>query len=115
MSPGEERKATKEPSIPTKERLARDIEALAKARRDPELAPMVRRARGGYYDEYEGPLETPITQLVSDFRAMGYEGMARKAMGGRWDGTKAESDAWASKQTDPEIRRVIDKLRERKK
>lgn len=98
--------------IPTKERLARDIEALARDNKDPELSPMIRKAREGYYDDYESPLATPSVQLVADFRRMGYEGMARKAIGGRWDGTKAESDAWAAKQTDPEILEALAMMRE---
>ena len=87
----------------TKERLARDIEALAKACQDPELGPMIRKAREGWYDDYDSPEATPQMNLAADFRRMGYEGMARKAIDGLWDGTKAESDAWAARQTDPEI------------
>jgi len=98
---------SKSEPIPTKERLARDIEALANANHDPELMPMIRRARAGYYDDYESSLAIPCMQLVGDFRKLGYEGMARKAINGMWDGTKAESEAWAKRQTDPEIRAVL--------
>ncbi len=94
----------------TKERLARDIDALATARNDPELTPMIRKAREGYYDDYESPLATPCIQLVIDFRTMGYEGMAQKAMDGRWDATKDEAEAWANKQTDPEILEALQLL-----
>ena len=112
MSPDEERKPKEDAqSIPTKERLARDIEVLAKDRHDPELAPMIRRAREGYYDDYESPLATPIVQLVADFRAMGYPGMAAKAANGRWDATTAESEAWAKRQTDPEIVALLRKMK----
>ena len=98
-----DRQPTSVTPLPTKERLARDIEALARACQDPELAPMIRKAREGWYDDYESPEATPQMNLVADFQRMGYEGMARKAMSGKWDGTKAESDAWAAGQTDPEI------------
>ena len=89
--------------ISTKERLARDIEALAKVKGDEALGAMARRAREGYYDDFDSPLGTPCIQLVQDFRSLGYEGMAHKAMDGKWDSTKEESEAWATRQTDPEI------------
>ena len=89
--------------LSTKERLARDIEALAKAMQDPELMPMIRRAREGYYDDYETTIATPQMALANDFRSLGYEGMMHKAMDGRWDSTKEEGAAWAAAQTDPEL------------
>ena len=110
MAPDSKPTNNEVPALPTKERLAQDIESLAKDRQDPELLPMIRKAREGYYDDYESPLATPCMQLVSDFRRLGYEGMARKAMDGRWDGTKAEADAWALSQTDPEIVGLLGKL-----
>ncbi len=99
-------------AIPTKERLAREIDALARAMQDEGLRPMENRARQGYYDDYESPLATPIAELVKDFRFLGYEGMARKAMDGRWDGSTEEGEAWAIRQTDPEILTALHMMKE---
>ena len=107
-----EDRAPKEAVVPTRERLAREIEALARSQQDEGLAPMIERARAGYYDDYASPLATPCVALVADFRLLGYEGMARKAMDGRWDGTTAEAEAWAARQTDPEIVNVLKAMKE---
>lgn len=76
--------------LTTKERLARALEA----QNDPKLADMVKKARNGYYDDYESELATPCIQLVVDLTKHGYKEMAQSAMDGEWDGTLEEGQAW---------------------
>jgi len=102
---------TKEDKLPTKERLAHEIDAVARRYGDEGLVAMARRAREGYYDDYESPLAMPCVKLVEDFRFLGYEGMARKAMDGRWDGSREEGEAWAARQTEPDILEVLEMMK----
>jgi hypothetical protein len=79
--------------IPTKAKLANAIRAFAP---DGHLEAMAKQAEAGHYDDFESPLEAPCVQLVRDLRAAGAEDLAKRAMNGEWDATKAESDAWAN-------------------
>ncbi len=74
--------------VSTKARLAHDLEA-AGAPKD-----MVLRALGGFYDDFDSPLATPMIQLVADARAAGLEGIAKAAMHGAYDGTREEGERW---------------------
>jgi NAD-dependent dihydropyrimidine dehydrogenase PreA subunit len=75
---------------PTTERLAVVLEA------DGAPAAMVEAARAGYYDDYRSELLMPIAQLGVDAVAAGLLAVADRAKRGEFDGTKAESDAWAA-------------------
>ena len=88
----------------TKQRLAEVLESAG-------LTEMADRARGVYYDDYESEVAMPIVQLVADLEARGHHALAKRARAGEWDGTQAEAEAWAERQTDPEMRAVIEKLR----
>ena len=79
--------------LPTKERLARELEAAG--------APpaMVTYARMGGYDDYESDSPVPITDLVHDLVAVGADSPALtaimdRAREGAFDATRAEADAW---------------------
>jgi hypothetical protein len=61
-------------------------------------ADMVQRARGGYYDDFESPLDTPILQLVTDLRALHKHALAKRAIAGEFDGSKEEADAWMQRE-----------------
>ena len=74
--------------VSTKDKLA---EALRKAGAP---ATMIEKAEAGYYDDFEGPLATPINQLVSDARILGLNEIAVAAIGGEFDGTPEEGEAW---------------------
>lgn len=78
--------------LPTKERLARALEA--------EGVPVsiVAQARQGYYDDYESEIATPQMTLVADLQAHGFMLLAKRAMDGEWDGTKAEAEAWYERE-----------------
>ena len=52
------------------------------------------KAAMGYYDDFESPLDTPITNLVNDLRTAGREDLAQRAIDGEWDSTKEEADVW---------------------
>jgi len=59
---------------------------------------MAAKARTGYYDDFESPLATPITQLVTDLRKAGQEKLAQRAINGDFDGTKEEGEAWFNRR-----------------
>ena len=72
-------------------------EALAVALEEANApAAMIQRAREDYYHDYKSPLAMPEMQLLADARAHGLTTIAEGVMEGRWDATKAESDAWAA-------------------
>lgn len=70
---------------------------LARALRD-NGAPgwIVTNATSGYYDDYDSPLDAPITQLVRDLQGARMADMAQRAIDGEFDATVAESQAWAA-------------------
>lgn len=76
--------------LPTSERLARALEVFD----DPKLAPMVERARAGYYDDFKSPLATPIVQLYMDLIEAGYPVMASRVRKGEFDSTFEEGLEW---------------------
>ena len=79
-------------SIPSKEKLAQALEAVG----DTALDPMIRRAREGYYSDFESPLDFPCIILVRDLLAFGQNRLADQAQNGEFDATREESDAWAA-------------------
>ena len=91
------------PTLPTTERLAQALEAA----NDPRLAPLIERARAGYYDDYKSNLPAPIAQLVIDLHALGHHALIQRAIDGEFDGTPAEAEAWAAS---PEGRAAISSL-----
>lgn len=90
-------------SLPTTERLAQALEALG----DPKLEPVIQRAREGHYDDFKSLLPMPLHQLVTDLRAAGHGGFAKRVMEGEFDVTKEESEAWARS---PEGQAVFEEL-----
>lgn len=57
---------------------------------------MIATARTGLrWDDYLSDQDFPIVLLVADLQANGYEELAHRAMNGEFDGTTAESKAWA--------------------
>jgi hypothetical protein len=79
-------------ALPTTERLARE---LARAGAPQQ---MVVQALAGYYDDYKSPLAAPGVQLLADLREAGLPDLAERAIGGEFDATKEESDAWAKSE-----------------
>lgn len=77
--------------ISTKERLARALEE----RGNPRLKRMIREARKGFYDDFEGPDGLESIRLVKDLLAYGEEELAARAINGEFDSTKEESKAWS--------------------
>lgn len=78
--------------MPTTEKLARALEVAGCP------AAMIADARRGFYDDYKSELIAPISQLVHDLRVLGKIHLAKQAMNGEFDGTRAEADAWAKSQ-----------------
>lgn len=79
-------------AVPTTEKLAAALEAAACP------ADMIALARRGFYDDYKSELISPISRLVHDLRVLGKIELAKRAMNGDFDGTRAEADAWAASQ-----------------
>ena len=75
----------------TKDRLAKDLSAAG--------APlsMVRKAKAGYYDDYETTLAAPQNQLITDCLNVGLGDIAQKAIEGKYDGSADESSHWLKK------------------
>lgn len=65
------------------ERLAR----VLLSEQDPALAPIIQRARAGYYDETRSDIPNPSAALVHDLRHAGYDDLAARAYAGEWDPT----------------------------
>lgn len=55
---------------------------------------MEKAARAGRYDDFESESATPMLDLVHDLQAAGRHDLAKRAMRGEFDGTKAEADDW---------------------
>ena len=58
-------------------------------------ASLVEKARAEGFHDFKGKSATPIIDLVRACRAAGLEELAKRAMNGDFDATKAESDEWA--------------------
>lgn len=86
----------------TKEKL---VAALREAKAPED---MISRATQGYYDDFESPIAGNIVQLVTDARAAGLRDIADRARKGDFDGTVAESEAWAAR---PEGRALRNELK----
>lgn len=81
-----------QPTLPTPERLARALTELGDAR----LEPIIARAREGFYDTFNSPLEDPQRALADDLRFYGHHTFARRVLSGEFDATMVEADAWAN-------------------
>jgi hypothetical protein len=89
----------------TTEKLARALEA----EHDPRLAPLIDRARTGYYHDYLSPLPGPEVQLVADLTALGHTALAERVRDGEFDASRAEADAWLS-TADEASRQMVNDL-----
>jgi hypothetical protein len=57
---------------------------------------MAKRAEAGYYNEFFGPLDTPITTLIDDLQKAGTTtALIQRVVDGEFDASKEESDEWA--------------------
>lgn len=99
---------------PTKVRLAEALQEI------PGMYPaMLERAIDGVYDDYETELDYPQIQLITDLRVMhaapttgpkakaAIEALIVRVMGGEFDGTKEEAEAWGRSEEGREVMRVI--------
>ena len=59
---------------------------------------MTKKAKEGYYSDYDSPLATPCIQLVKDLDSLGLTELADRAKEGEFDATKEESDAWYQRE-----------------
>lgn len=87
--------------LPTKERLAQAIEARLGKEYNPLVTRIIMRARLGVYDEFESDIASPISQLVHDLRAVGFDDMAQRAIEGDFDCTEEEGQAWMQREGYP--------------
>lgn len=62
----------------------------------PDEERLLRLARQDYYHDFMSPSAMPATELVSHLRLAGLNELAERAMGGEFDATKEEADAWAA-------------------
>lgn len=73
------------------------VEAL-KTEHNPKLKRIIARAERGEYSDTLSQSATPIMDLVKALRGVGCEGLARRAMAGEFDATKAEWDTWSASE-----------------
>lgn len=59
---------------------------------------LIKNARNGMYDDFESPEINPIMTLVQDCRCAGLETIAQRAIGGEFDATNEESEAWFQRE-----------------
>lgn len=69
------------------------LQALRAAKAPQE---MIDAALEGRYDDFKSDHATPMVLLVQELRERGLEDIAQRAISGEFDGTKADSDAWAA-------------------
>lgn len=100
----DERQAWLRANVPTKERLARVLEVE-------NLPGLAYHARRGLYDDFdEGGAELPQIELVKALKKAGRSDLVKPLVySGAFDATKAESDAWAARQTG-ETKRILDAM-----
>lgn len=55
---------------------------------------MIRKARDGQYNDYHSDSAHPIIDLLHDAAAANLKDIVVAARAGKYDGTRAESDAW---------------------
>lgn len=100
------------PTVETKKMHTKD--KLAEALRGIGLEDMALKAANGDYDDFIADSATPITDLVNDLAKVGsVEALAlrKRAIEGEFDGTKEESDAWASSPDGQDAFRMLIKGR----
>lgn len=59
---------------------------------------MMRKAQSGQYNDYESDSSHPIMDLVRDATVYDLHDIVVQAKNGKYDGTKAESDAWMERE-----------------
>ena len=81
----------------TSERLAEAMEACGGSGH-PTLKGMIRKARLGYYDDYETWIATPQLTLIADLQHAGFTDMVRRVKAGEFEATKEEARAWFDRE-----------------
>ena len=59
---------------------------------------MLRKALEGQYNDYASDSATPILDLVRDATAANLKNIVEAAKAGKYDGTRAESEAWFQRE-----------------
>lgn len=91
--------------LPTKERLARHLEAEG-------LTDLAYNARQGRYDDFDDGGEVlPQNALLRDLKRKGRHDLTWIVTSGEYDATPAESAAWAARQTG-EVKAILDAMSE---
>lgn len=70
------------------------VKALTE-KKDHRLEGTIRKARRGDFNDYFADSATPIHDLVTELRRLGFPDLAQRAIDGEFDGTPEEADAWA--------------------
>lgn len=90
--------------IPTKDRLAAELRAVAD-KASPANAAKYRaladRAETGEFDDYADVHVCGPTALHAELTAAGFTKFAKRVASGEFDASTEESEAWARAQTDP--------------
>lgn len=99
--------------IPTKDRLAAELRAVAD-KAQPANAVIYRaladRAETGEFDDYGDVHVCGPTALFIELNRAGLTKFAARVAAGEFDASREESEAWARSQTDPETLRIMDAM-----
>lgn len=85
-------------TIPTKEKLARALEARKGDKDDPRVDRMIKLAREGHYDDFESSIEMPQSALLAALRSVGYHQLAERVLDGDFDATEQEAADWMRRE-----------------
>lgn len=93
----------KEKVMNSKEKLALALEEVKRnwddnLRYGLKLNDMIKKAREGYYSDYDSPIATPCIQLVIDLTEIEAYDIADRAKEGEFDATKEEADDWYNRE-----------------
>lgn len=84
---------------------------------------LLRAAREGYFHDFDSNSATPILTLVHNLetaaqsfppgspRGAAFQAIANRAKQGDFDAGREEAEDWAAAQTDPEMRRLIERIK----
>lgn len=100
-------------SIPTKDRLAAELRAVADKAQPANAAvyrALAERAETGEFDDYADVHVCGPTALYIELTRAGLTKFAARVKDGEFDASQEESEAWARAQTDPEVIRIMNAL-----
>lgn len=85
----------------------------------PKMRALIKRARAGYYSDFQTPIAAPKATLVNELVSLGHDDLARQVQVGAFDDSREEGEAWlreggaaalAEVENDPTLRAILHQL-----